>query len=157
MNSLDKRVQAVIKAKTKKGGEWNKLLEQEANRLYDLIFLEMTRYYQSYTPKMYNRTMQFYESLRIRVSGNSFEIYFDPRLAMKKSLFPAKGGGNKQVFVPTLLDAGWFYSGKSYHFTYYEGYHFIENAVKEFKRTTPLPIQINIESRYYPDYYASIG
>lgn len=156
MNSLDKQIQAAIEAKTKKGGDWNKLLEQEANRLYSLIRVGISAYYRSYSPTQYQYTGDLLKSVRIKTSGDHFEIYFEPSLAYHPSIMPKK---YPKSFVPTLIDQGWDW-GKNpriHHFTYYEGYHFIESAVEEFKRTTPLPVTISIESKYHPAYYASLG
>ena len=144
METLNKRIEDAIKAKTRKGGDWNRLLEAEANRLYSLIQQEISRYYKSYSPTVYKRTGAFYDSLRIRVSDDTFEIYFEPHLAYKKD-----------VFVPTLLDQGWRYNDSRYHFSYYEGFTFIENAIHRFRQTTSLPIRIQIESKYYPQIYGS--
>lgn len=156
MNSLDKRVQEAIKAKTKKGGDWNKLLEQEANRLYALISAEIGAYYLSYEPKVYQWTGSLQKSVRIRTSGDRFEIYFEPSLAYHPSIMPTK---YPKAFVPTLIDYGWDWGKTPHinHFTYYEGYHFIEKAVEKFKETTSLPVTISIESKYHPEYYATLG
>ena len=143
METLNKRVKDAIKEKTKAGGEWNKLLEAEANRLYSLIHEEMAQYYRSYAPKIYRRTGSFYDSLRIKISNDVFEIYFEPNLAYKKD-----------VFIPTLLDQGWYFNDSRYHFSYYEGFTFIENAIHRFRQTTSLPIRIQIESKYYPEVYS---
>ena len=156
MNDLDRRLSAAIKAKTSKGGDWNKLLESEAHRLYNLIQMHIVGYYSHYLPKQYKETNNFMNSLRIKTSNDGFVIYFEPSLAYHPSVMPKK---YSKVFVPTLLDYGWDW-GKSrsiYRFTYYEGYHFIEKAVEEFKRTTTLPITIQIESKYHPEYYNSLA
>lgn len=151
MEALNQRVKKAIRDKTKPGGEWNKLLEQEAKRLYSMISAELASYYLSYVPTAWTGTTgNLLKSLRIRVSGSSFHIYFEPNLAYHPTI-----NRKREVFLPTLIDAGWNYSARAHHFTYYEGYAFIEKAVKEFKMTTSLPISITIESKYYPEYYAS--
>lgn len=144
MTNLENKILGAIKDETKLGGDWNKLLEAEAHRLYKLIHEEIARYYHSYTPKVYKRTGSFYDSLRINVSNDAFEIYFEPNLAYKKD-----------VFVPTMLDQGWYFNDSRYHFSYYEGFTFIENAIHRFRQTTSLPIRIQIESKYYPEIYGS--
>lgn len=156
MNSLDKRINQAIKNKSAKGAEWNQLLETEAKRLYGLISAEIGAYYLSYDPKVYKWTGDLQKSLRIQSVGNRFEIYFAPSLAYHPSLMPNK---YPDAFVPTLIDSGWKWNGGPHihHLTYYEGYHFIERAVNRFKATTDLPIQINIESKYRPQYYASLS
>lgn len=154
MSSLDQRVQEAVNKKLKPGGVWYAILAKEARRLYELIEEEIQGYYRSYRPLVYERTGAFYDSLRIKANNDGFEIYFDPRLAKRKSIYP--NSSSKEVFIPTLLNQGWYTSDKAYHFTYYEGYTFIENAVARFKATTQYPISIHIQSRYYPDIYESI-
>lgn len=155
MNDLEARLNVAIKKKTSKGGDWNKLLEAEAYRLYGLITQELNSYYLSYEPKVYRWTGNLAKSVRIKQNGDQFEIYFEPSLAYHPSVMPKK---HPEVFVPTLIDYGWDWgtSLRINHFTYYEGYHFIEKAVEEFKRTTTLPITIQIESKYHPQYYDSL-
>lgn len=146
MSELKNKVQQAIKEKTQKGGEWNKLLEQDANTLYELIKIEIIKYYGSYTPKKYNRTYDMLNSLRIKVSGDGFHIYFEPNLSYHPT-----------AFVPTLMDAGWYYSAAVHRFTYWEGDAFIERAIANYRKRSDLPVKITIESKYYPEYYRTLG
>lgn len=152
MSSLEKRVQSAIKAKTKRGGEWNKILEQEATLLYNMIKLEIVNYYASYTPVQYKRTFDMANSLRIKISGDSFHIYFEPSMAYHPNVM-----NKKKVFVPTLMDAGWYHSAQIHRFTYWEGDGFIERGIAHYRQRSNCPVKITIESKYYPEYYASIG
>ena len=146
METLNKRVEDAIKKKTEPGGEWNKLLEQEAVLLYNMIKLEIVNYYASYQPKRYERTYDMVDSLRIKVSGDSFHIYFEPNLKYHPT-----------VFVPTLMDAGWNYSAAVYRFTYWEGDMFIERGIEHYRRRSKFPVKITVESKYYPEYYKTLG
>lgn len=156
MNNLNRQIEIVCKQKLKQGGDWNKLLEAEARRLYSLIRIGISSYYRSYNPTKYKYTGNLLKSVSIRIVGDKFEIYFEPSLAYHPSIMPKK---YQQAFVPTLIDYGWDWgrTPRINHFTYYEGYHFIEDAIAEFRRTTTLPITIQIESKYHPEYYNSLA
>ena len=65
--------------------------------------------------------------------------------------------GKEKVFVPTLMDAGWHYSSRIHRFTYWEGDSFIERGIEHYRQRSKCPVTITVESKYYPDYYASLG
>lgn len=147
MADLEKRLQQSIDKKTQRGGEWNKLLEKEAQKLYDQILLAISDYYLSYDPVAYKRTYDMINSLRLKVSGDEFIIYFEPNAAY-----------HPNVFVQTLMDHGWNYSNAKYRFTYWDGAHFIEQGIANYKKyDAAFPIEIKIESKYYPEYYNTLG
>lgn len=152
MTDLEQRLVKAFETKCTTTPIAKNALNKEARRLFDLIQAEIAAYYKSYTPLVYRRTGKFYDSLRIRAHGDVFEIYFEPNLAYRESGFP----NGKKVFIPTLLNQGWFFSDHAYHFSYYEGYTFIDNAIHRFNQTTTLPIRITIESKYYPEIYGSL-
>lgn len=156
MNSLEERIHEALHIKKYHSENIDKEFTYEAHRLYALIQKHLSFYYISYLPKVYQETNNLQRSLRIKRTNDGFEIYFEPSLAYHPSIMPTK---YPKAFVPTLIDSGWDW-GKNpriHHFTYYEGYHFIEKAVEEFKQTTSLPITISIESKYHPEYYSTLG
>lgn len=85
-----------------------KSIEAEATK--DLKDAVLKYHYNAYSPKEYERTYQFLNSIRseINVSGFGIEmkIFFDPKLMNHKSV--VDGGG---TFVPPLLYFGHTQSG----------------------------------------------
>lgn len=128
-------------------------LERAVDYLYDCVDNYIQEYYLSYTPKVYERTGDFQDSLyaedfiHARVDGNRIvlSVSFRPSMAYHKNLF-----GDHMSYVPLLINCGWYapkledgFGHPVYRLTEYEGYHFIEKAVNMFNRTNPYGVYIS--------------
>lgn len=156
MASIQQQLNKIIasKAKMKDGLTLEQKLKIEVDRLYNCIQDKIDDYYDSYEPKIYERTWRFQgvmyaqDMVDIQVVGNrlSLSILFHPSLANHPSLL----GGN-DGYVPLLLNYGWvaekLEDSLGYvipRFTRFEGVHFIEEGIDEYNRINPLGIRINI-------------
>lgn len=129
------------------GMSLDEMLIYEANRLKDIIQKYIDLYYANNTPKFYHRNNNFKKSLRVEtnVVDKSIAVYFDDDLAWEPSL---KTGGDPYGFIPILVDTGWaWHNGQKtpYHFAYYEGDKYLQNAIKEFTKTDKYNVGIHIE------------
>lgn len=122
-------------------GEMKEFLEEQAKVLSKLLQEEIDNYYDSYSPKVYRRTFNFRNSIRvspikIEKSGNTYRmevrIYFDKEMATHPSVMNGEDG-----FVGTLLNQGWHWSpdktNRIPRFSDYDGFHFIQRAITRFK------------------------
>lgn len=155
-DSIKTQLARIMAGKTKMGSGLTirQNLEKAVDYLYDCVDNFIQEYYLSYTPRMYQRTDDFRDSLyaedfiHARVNGNRIElsVSFRPSMAYHKNLF-----GDHMSYVPLLINSGWHskkledrIGGKEIpHFTRYEGYHFIEKAVRMFNRTNPYGVYIS--------------
>lgn len=133
----------------------NNLMKSEARRLEEYIKTEISRYLSSYTPVVYERTMNWFNSLRvgeptINTSGSTqIRIYFDPVMAYHPSII---GENQPDGYVPWLMEVGWklpesIQPGR-YRFTYFEGTQVIKKAVERYNSSNPYGIRVNV---YYGD------
>lgn len=128
-------------------------LEKAVDYLYDCVDNYIQEYYLSYSPKRYERTYDFMDSLyaedfiHARVNGNRIElsVSFRPSMAYHINIFE-----DHMSYVPLLINSGW-HSRKLENaighavprFTSYEGYHFVEKAIKMFNKTNPYGVYIS--------------
>ena len=155
-DSIKTQLARIMAGKTKmsNGLTIRQNLEKAVDYLYDCVDNFIQEYYLSYTPKIYQRTYDFQDSLyaddfiHARVNGNRIElsVSFRPSMAYHKNLF-----GDHMSYVPLLINNGWHskkledrMGGKEIpHFTRYDGYHFLERAVQMFNRTNPYGVYIS--------------
>lgn len=127
-------------------------LKIAANYLADCIQKHIDDFYESYTPRVYDRTLELYSSLSvddiadIRISYNvlSISLRFDEG-ANHKSLF-----GEEVVNTAYLMNYGyqvikdvWFKDVE--YFGWRNGFFFVEKGIEDFNKTNSLGIQIKIE------------
>ena len=155
-DSIKTQLARIMAGKTRMGNGLTirQNLEKAVDYLYDCVDNFIQEYYLSYTPKIYQRTYDFQDSLyaedfiHARVNGNRIElsVSFRPSMAYHKNLF-----GDHMSYVPLLINSGWHskkledrIGGKEIpRFTRYEGYHFLEKAVQMFNRTNPYGVYIS--------------
>lgn len=142
------------RTKTKNGSTIRQNLEKAVDYLYDCVDNYIQEYYLSYSPKRYLRTYDFQDSLyaedfiHARANGDRIElsVSFRPSMAFHKNIF-----GDHESYVPLLINSGWYSKkledriGYVPRFTRYEGYHFVEKAVKMFNKTNPYGVYISPE------------
>lgn len=121
----------------------------EAGKLLEKLLQEqINAYYDSYDPKVYNRTYAFEQSLRLSnpfktgVNEWSIEVYFDEDLAFHTS------STYQQAYVPTLIDEGWdirSQTGKDIpRFTHYEGFNYVDKAVSQFNKMNKFGFKVKV-------------
>lgn len=144
-------------------------MKREANRLYDCIQFYINEYYDSYYPKIYDRTGDYRRSLKaediadIRVVGDTLRIgvVFDYGLAMHPNLEGVVWNDGwfdldrHETFVPLMMETGWYapklasiIGRQVYRLTYFEGIGAVEKGIKRFNRTNKLGIKIDAENFY---------
>ena len=163
------------KAKFKSGETLAQVLVNEAKRLYECIQKYINEYYDSYNPKIYDRTYRYNRALHaekiadIRVVGNSLRIsvVFDNELSMHQNLsgvyWADESGaesfipiqGQHKTFVPLLMESGWhaprlatMIGREVYRLTYFEGIHAVEKGIEDFNKTNKYGIKINADDFY---------
>lgn len=129
------------------GMSLDELLIYEAKRLKDIIQKHIDSYYANNKPKFYDRLNNFKKSLRVEttVIDKSIAVYFDDDVSWEPSLAT---GGEPWGFVPILVDTGWaWHNGKRfpYHFAYYEGSNYLQDATEEFTNTDKYGVGVRIE------------
>lgn len=176
VKSIEEQIQELVREKLgATGGSASKkvtaeILQAEAERLKSILAKHIRAYYDSREPVKYVRHTPYNlaEALRVRVrDDNTMGIYFDEdgkNCVWGESVVGHKGPHDfLWGFQPILIDAGWQVNKKAsfanvHYFGYYEGYHFIEKAIKEFKQNNPYGIAISIEinaksHRGYSDHF----
>lgn len=155
-DSIERQLARIVSGKTKLGNGLTirQNLEKAVDYLYDCVDNFIQEYYLSYTPRIYQRTYDFQDSLyaedfiHAKVNGNRIElsVSFRPSMAYHRNLFD-----DHDSYVPLLINSGWqadkleIKLGVIPHFTRYEGYHFIEKAVSMFNHTNPYGVYISLD------------
>lgn len=163
VKSIEEQLQELVRERLgATGGTASKkvtteILQAEAERLKSILAKHIRAYYNSREPVRYVRKIPYNlaEALRVQVhDDNTIGIYFDEdgeNCVWGESLVGHKGPHDYLWgFQPILIDAGWQVNksvsfSNVHYFGYYEGYHFIEKAIKEFKQNNPYGIAISIE------------
>ena len=142
----------ISKLKTSNGITVKSELQKHARILADCIMRQLDAVYDSYNPKIYQRTYELYNS-----------VYIDDRLFVKVSSTGASlsicvsfddgawhtGLDGKDVNTAVLLNEGWQTSGKFKdvpYFGYRKATHFIEKAVEEYRRSVQNPFNVKINN-----------
>jgi hypothetical protein len=151
---------AAVQIKTRTGETYAEVLKREVDRLYDCIQARIEEYYDSYEPKIYERTYRFMGALYaedlvdIQVVGTQIQLSlrFHPDLAYHDT-WTENGNG----FVPILLNYGFEnnklknYLGLEHHvehLTYLKPQLFIENGIMDWNRINKLGITIDVTAIY---------
>ena len=152
MSDLKKQLKNlnVSKLKMKNGNTVEKELKRHAAILADCIMEELNNVYDSYTPKVYERSYGLYNSLYIdegvhldigsHGAGLSIGLHFDDG-AMHDSFTGGK------VNTAILLNEGWQTRGSFSHVPYLgyrEGTHFIEKGIMRYKRVVRNPFTVRL-------------
>jgi hypothetical protein len=130
-------------------------LKEAQNLLHAILYEKVRDYYDSYTPKYYERTYNFLNSIRttpIIREGNqyTFTVYFDEDMGTHPSIM-----GGEDGYVPILLEEGWQWKNDTtnkHHFSYYEGFNFVEKAIDEFNLRNKWGLVLKKEIRYKGQY-----
>lgn len=134
---------------------YEQVLKSETKRLKKIIQQHIDYYYMSYSPKVYNRTHGLQNSLTVddlcEMSASKNKIICKIIIndnAIHPSLF---GGEAGNVFW--LINSGWEVKKDVcfrdiYRLGYFEGYHFLENAIEEFESTSKYKITVEVIKPY---------
>ena len=148
----------VSKLRMKSGRTVEQELKHHASILADAIMEELDALYESYSPKVYRRTYDVYNSLyiedKVRIdvtskgAGLSIGIHFD-----EGSLHENFYGDDSNIIG--LWNEGWKWKNNP-HIPYLserDGSHFIESAIEKYKRRVNNPFivkfRINNEERIF--------
>lgn len=120
------------------GENIKKAVSEAVEDMEELLRTHIGRYYASYSPSRYGRTGGLRDSVfgYVGLGGVTGIVSFTD-FATHPSVF-GQGAG----YTPALINDGWqvgqdkWFSGIP-HFGYYEGSHFVENAVSDFKAAHP--------------------
>lgn len=155
MNDLKKQLRNldVSKLRMSNGNTVQNELKKHARILANCIMEELNKVYSGYSPKVYERTYDLYNSveiddaLKVEVGTKgttlSMRVYFDDG-AIHSSLY-----GNN-VNMAELLNNGWtvkkdVWFKDIYHFGYYEGSHYIEKAIQKYRSRVSNPFEIQVK------------
>lgn len=152
--SIEEQLLVIAKnTKLSNGKTIKQNLESAVKYLYKCLDYQISEYYASYSPIVYARTFKFKDSLyaedflQARVEGNKIKlsVSFKDSMAYHNNLF-----GTHKSYVPILVNFGWVapklakkMGGHIEFFTFYEGYHMVENAVREFNATNRYGVHIS--------------
>jgi hypothetical protein len=138
------------------------VLKRQARRLKKCIEDELDRYYSSYNPKQYNRTylmenfMYIDDIVDIDTSSGmlSINIDMDNYGAYRSASDGFVMFSNQTAYLPQLLNDGWTVKKPvsfrdTYHAGYYEGSHFIDNGIAQWKSGNCEGVVI-LESNFRP-------
>lgn len=152
MTDLKKQLQKldISKLRLKNGRTVASEIMHHAAILADCIEMELDAVYDSYSPKVYRRTYDLYNSLyldgkvRIDVTGKgaklSVGVHFDDGAIHT-------GFGGEKVNTAILLNEGWQTHGSFAHvpyFGYRDGTHFIEKGIERYKEKVKNPFVIKL-------------
>jgi len=134
------------------GKSVDQILVSEAARLKEILAKHIRAYYDSYSPKVYIRHEKYgmvkHLLMDVVPKNGSIAIYFDENHVWGPSVIDEEKYG--WGFEPILIDNGWRVKSSAPHanihrFGYYEGYHFIEKAIREFERTNTYGLKVGVQ------------
>lgn len=151
MSNISKQLSRLdlSKVKMKNGRTVVDELKYHAAILADCIMNELDEVYESYTPKLYNRSYDLYNSLyidegvKIDISNNgagiSIGIHFDEN-AIHKSF----DGSNSDV--ATLLNEGWNWKNSVSipYLSERSGTFFIDKGIEKYKKKVNNPFKVRL-------------
>lgn len=151
MDDLEKQLRKldVSKLKMKNGNTVEMELKRHASYLADCIMYELDKVYDSYTPKLYERSYGLYDSLHIgnvgvsiRSSGTSLSI----EMSFDEGAYHRSFDGNL-VNTAILLNEGYRTSGRLkdiLYLGYRDATHFIDKGIQRYKRQMKNPFEVKL-------------
>lgn len=133
---------------------YRQILKNETKRLKDILQKKIEDYYNSYSPKVYDRgnhggNLRYSLSVDdiCSVSANGMKLIMNINInenAIHNSILD-----DSEANAFWLINDGWqvkkdVWFKDIYRFGYYEGAHFVEDAVEEFERTSKYGIKVQI-------------
>lgn len=134
-----------------------KRMENYAERLKRAVQRQIDGYYDSYSPKVYDRKDWFRKSLEMNIkkTNNNIEIVigFNNKYAWHPSIIKKYRDTNRyRGYVPILLDMGWEWKSMppkiKHRFHWYEGYSFMEEAIQSVAQYKPTGLEVNLVAQY---------
>lgn len=133
---------------------YRQILQNETRRLKDILQRKIEDYYDSYSPKVYDRGNHegnLRDSLSVddvcTVSANGMKLIMNIKIndnAIHNSILD-----DSEANAFWLINDGWqvkkdVWFKDIYRFGYYEGAHFVEDAVEEFESTSKYGIKVEV-------------
>lgn len=156
MDNLKKQLKRldVAKLKTADGKPLKEDIKRHARFLADCVMHRLNEVYESYQPKIYQRTYGLYNSvyvddtpiIKISAAGATLSMYIRFDDGVKR-----RGFNGEEVNLAVLLNEGWQTKGKFKsvpYFGYREPSFFIEKAVEDYKRGIKNPYHVKINKDY---------
>lgn len=161
MKDLKSRLKSldVTKLRMSNGKTLEEELKRHAAILADCIEYELDSVYYSYSPIIYRRTYNLYNSLyidnsmEIKISASksnlSMGIYFDDGAIHK-------GFDGSDADTAILINDGWQTHGRYANVPYF-GYrgatHFIENGIEKYKKSVSNPFEVKLTKNGISEIY----
>lgn len=133
---------------------YRQILQNEAKRLKDILQKNIEDYYHSYSPTVYQRRQHggnLLDSLSLddvcAISANGMKLTMNINInenAIHNSILD-----DSEANAFWLVNDGWkvaknVWFKDVYRFGYFEGAHFVEDAVEEFERTSKYGIKVDV-------------
>lgn len=133
---------------------YRQILHQESKRLKNILQKHIEHYYDSYSPVVYRRGLHdgnIHDSLSTddvcTVSSDGAKLIMTINInenAIHKSVID-----NSEANAFWLMNDGWQVRKETwfkevYRYGYYEGAHYVEDAVKEFENTSKYGIKVDV-------------
>ena len=125
---------------------YRQILQKETRRLKDILQKKIEDYYNSYSPTVYKRGQHggnLRDALSVddvcTVSANGMKLIMNINInenAIHNSILD-----DSEANAFWLINDGW---QDVYRFGYYEGAHFVEDAVEEFESTSKYGIKVEV-------------
>lgn len=133
---------------------YRQVLQNEARRLKDLIEEYIKDYYSSYSPKIYKRGQFGGDLLNSLTVDDVCTISSDGK-RMNITITINDNAIHNSILDGSEANAFWLLNDERkvkknvwfkdvYRFGYYEGAHFVEDAVEEFERTSKYGIKVEV-------------
>lgn len=135
---------------------YEQVLRNEIHRFKDILQKYMLAYYNSYSPVVYERGEwegNFLDSLTVddtvEMSANGKQLICKV-IINENAIHKSRVTKTKYANAFWLLEDGWSVNenvpfADIYRFGYFEGAHFVENAVQEFNSTNRYGLTIRVE------------
>lgn len=133
---------------------YRQILQNESRRLKNILQKHIENYYNSYSPTVYHRGQHggnLLNSLSVddvcTVSSNGMKLIMSINVnenAIHNSIID-----NSEANAFWLMNDGWQVRKETwfkdvYRFGYFEGAHFVENAIEEFEQTSKYGIKVDV-------------
>lgn len=137
---------------------YRQVLNKEINRLKDILQEYIEEYYSSYSPVVYERgkhggnlrnSLSVDDMCKITANGTNLTLDIVNSISVNKNAIHNSIVDDSESNAFWLINDGWkvkkdVWFKSIYRFGYYEGAHFVEDAVKEFEATSPYKIKVEV-------------
>lgn len=133
---------------------YSQILQQESKRLKDILQKHIEHYYNSYSPVVYQRGLHdgnLLDSLSTDdvCTVSSDGIRFTMAININENAIHKSLIDNSEANAFWLMNDGWQVRKETwfkevYRFGFYEGAHYVEDAIEEFENTSKYGIKVDV-------------